>query len=82
MTIKIERTPFFDAWNERMPDGSPRFTPFTLDLGWHLREDGDIEAYDGVFPLEDFAAAGRIDSVQLEMAREIKAKWLAKEKAP
>ena len=71
----------FDEWKEimaeRMSDGAQRFQHVEYDMGWHVREDGDIEAADGIFPLDEFAAAGRIDSVALKMAREIKAKWLA-----
>ena len=72
----------FDEWKEimaeRMPDGTPRYQHVEYSMGWHVRDDGDIETDDGVFPLEEFAAAGRIDSVQLAMAREIKRKWLAR----
>ena len=51
----------------------------TINTGWHVRDDGDIDTNCGVVPLEEFAAAGRIDSVQLKIAREIKRKHDARQ---
>ena len=61
------------------PSDCGHVTTFTIPSGWYVRDDGNIETADGVVPLEEFAAAGRIDSVQLDMAREIKKKHDARQ---
>lgn len=58
-----------------------RYTSFVAHLGWALRDDGDIQTHQGVVPLEEFAAAGRIDGVQLSIARDVKRLYLERRQA-